>query len=109
MLRPATPLSALVFVAFVLLLISVLSTPIIKGVKLGSYLGVDFGVFGFCKGSDCSGVTVGYNPGRLHPPGLDDEEGVDAVRVLVSRAAALVEWADASRCCHASHLVDSGR
>ncbi|KAI9781203.1 MAG: regulator of ime2 [Peltula sp. TS41687] len=62
MLRPATPLSVLVFVAFVLLLLSVLSTPIIKSVKLGSFQGVDFGVFGFCQGSRCSGVTVGYNP-----------------------------------------------
>lgn len=64
MFRPATPLSVLVFLAFVLLLISVLSTPIVKGIKIASYQGVDFGVFGYCKGSTCSGVRIGYNPGR---------------------------------------------
>ncbi|KAI9882770.1 MAG: hypothetical protein M1823_005482 [Watsoniomyces obsoletus] len=62
MFRPATPLSLLVFVAFGLLLISVLSTPIVKGIKIANYQGVDFGVFGYCKGSVCSGVRIGYNP-----------------------------------------------
>ena len=63
MLRPATPLSILAFVAFVLLLISVLSAPIIKGIKLASYEDVDFGVFGYCKLDRCSGISVGYDPG----------------------------------------------
>ncbi len=63
MLRPATPLSVLYFVAFVLLLISTLSTPIIKAVALAEFDGIEFGVFGYCKGSACSGLEVGYNTG----------------------------------------------
>ena len=65
MFRPATPLSGLVFLAFVLLLISILSTPIVKGIRLASFEGVDFGVFGYCKGSKCSGIRVGYDPGTM--------------------------------------------
>ncbi|EAQ89933.1 hypothetical protein CHGG_06552 [Chaetomium globosum CBS 148.51] len=38
MLRPATPLSVLLFAAFVLILLSVLSTPIISAIPLGSWL-----------------------------------------------------------------------
>ncbi|KAK0733702.1 SUR7/PalI family-domain-containing protein [Lasiosphaeria miniovina] len=60
MLRPATPLSVLLFAAFCLLLLAVLSTPIIKAVPLGSFLGVNFGVFGWCKGDTCSGIEIGY-------------------------------------------------
>ena len=73
MLRPATPLAVLLLVAFALLLISVLSTPIVKGIKLGSFQGVDFGVFGYCKGSRCSGATVGYDPGMyMFRAGVDE-------------------------------------
>ncbi|KAH7317620.1 SUR7/PalI family-domain-containing protein [Rhexocercosporidium sp. MPI-PUGE-AT-0058] len=61
MLRPATPLTILLFAAFFLLLISVLSTPIIKQIPLGSFEGVDFGVFGYCKGSNCTSIEIGYN------------------------------------------------
>lgn len=75
MLRPATPLAVLLFVAFVFLLLSVLSTPIIKAIPLGSYNGSEYGVFGFCKGSSCSGVKVGYTnqdisstTGESNPP-----------------------------------------
>lgn len=53
----------LLLVAFVLLLISVLSTPIIKSIPLASYAGFEFGVFGFCNGNACSGVEIGYNTG----------------------------------------------
>ncbi|MCJ1304162.1 regulator of ime2, partial [Hypocenomyce scalaris] len=60
MLRPATPLSLLLFVAFVLLLLSVISTPIVKAIPLANYDGVDFGVFGYCKGDQCSPIRVGY-------------------------------------------------
>ncbi|KAH8802860.1 SUR7/PalI family-domain-containing protein [Xylogone sp. PMI_703] len=65
MLRPATPLSILLFAAFALLLISVLSTPIIKSIPLGTYSGVDFGVFGYCKGDSCTGIEIGYNTASL--------------------------------------------
>lgn len=67
MLRPATPLSILLFAAFGLLLVSVLSTPIIQGIKLGSFDGFDFGVFGYCKGSSCSSIEIGYDA-SMSPP-----------------------------------------
>lgn len=60
MLRPATPLTVLLFAAFVLLLLSVISTPIIKGIPLASFKGVDFGVFGYCTTRQCTGIQVGY-------------------------------------------------
>jgi hypothetical protein len=63
MLRPATPLTVLLFAAFVLLLISVLSTPIIKQIPLASFDGADFGVFGFCQKNKCSSIKIGYNTG----------------------------------------------
>jgi hypothetical protein len=68
MLRPATPVSALLFAAFGLLMIASLSTPIIKGIPLGSSNGVDYGVFGICKGNDCSAINLGYNTGLLSLP-----------------------------------------
>ena len=71
MLRPATPLSLLYLVAFVLLLLSTLSTPIIKAIPLATHGGVDFGVFGACKGTQCTGIQVGYNPDQ--PLGTDDD------------------------------------
>jgi hypothetical protein len=61
MLRPATPLSVLLFAAFALLLLSVLSTPIIRVIPLGSYQGVDFGVFGYCSKSGCTSIEIGYD------------------------------------------------
>ncbi|KAI0547575.1 pali-domain-containing protein [Xylaria curta] len=65
MLRPATPLAILLFAAFVLLLLSVLSTPIIKAIPLGNYKPdngvVNFGVFGYCTGDDCSPIEIGYD------------------------------------------------
>jgi hypothetical protein len=64
MLRPATPLSVLLFGAFVLLLISVLSVPIIKGIPLCTYQGVNFGVFGFCTDTSCSKFEIGYDTCR---------------------------------------------
>jgi hypothetical protein len=61
MLRPATPLTVLLFAAFALLLIAVLSTPIIEAVPLGSFEGASFGVFGFCRDALCSPIEVGYD------------------------------------------------
>lgn len=66
MLRPATPLTILVFAAFVLLLISVISTPIVKGIPLAAYGGVDFGVFGYCEPEGCSPIEIGYSTGKLN-------------------------------------------
>ena len=65
MLRPATPLAIILFIAFVLLLISVISTPVVKGIPLATFQGTDYGVFGFCKGNQCSGIKVGYTAGML--------------------------------------------
>ncbi|KAK2075156.1 hypothetical protein P8C59_009305 [Phyllachora maydis] len=65
MLRPATPLSALFLTAFALLLLSVLSTPIIKAIPLGSFGDFNFGVFGFCKGDTCSPMEIGYDTSGL--------------------------------------------
>lgn len=71
MLRPATPLTILLFVSFILLLLSVISTPIVKGIPIATFKGVNFGVFGYCKGSACSGIKIGYDTGlrtTLHDP-----------------------------------------
>ncbi|KAK2752704.1 regulator of ime2 [Arachnomyces sp. PD_36] len=65
MLRPATPLSILLLAAFVLLLLSVLSTPVVKGIPLARFEGVDFGVFGYCTPDKCSGIRVGYSTDGL--------------------------------------------
>ncbi|KAB5559676.1 SUR7/PalI family-domain-containing protein [Coniochaeta sp. 2T2.1] len=65
MLRPATPLAILLFAAFALLLISVISTPIIKAIPLGSFHGVNFGVFGYCKPDGCSPFEIGYDTSTI--------------------------------------------
>lgn len=61
MLRPATPLTVLLFAAFAMLLLAVLSTPIIKAIPLGTYKGVNFGVFGWCDSNQCSPIEIGYD------------------------------------------------
>jgi hypothetical protein len=66
MLRPATPLTVLLFISFVFLLLSVLSTPVIHAIPIATYQGVNFGVFGYCTPSACSGIRVGYTTGN--PP-----------------------------------------
>lgn len=65
--RPATPLSIILLIAFALLLLSVLGTPIIPAIYLASHGQVTFGVFGYCgaNSSGCSGFVVGYNFGML--------------------------------------------
>ncbi|KAF7510584.1 hypothetical protein GJ744_006196 [Endocarpon pusillum] len=65
MLRPATPLTILLLASFILLLLSVLSTPIIKGVPIANFKNVNFGVFGYCTLEDCSGPRIGYNTDDL--------------------------------------------
>ncbi|OAA62451.1 pH signal transduction protein [Niveomyces insectorum RCEF 264] len=70
MLRPATPLAVMLFAAFVLLLLSVLSTPLIKSIPLGSFHGFNFGVFGFCKpDGSCSKFELGYDTSTLFSSG----------------------------------------
>lgn len=66
MLRPATPLSILLLVSFILLLLSTISAPVVHSIPLATFEGYSFGVFGYCKGSECSSVQVGYTTGRLN-------------------------------------------
>jgi len=63
MLRPATPLTILFFVAFVLLLLATISTPIVKAIPLATVNGVNLGVFGYCGPSGCSKIQIGYSVG----------------------------------------------
>lgn len=67
MLRPATPLAILLAAAFAMLLLSVLSTPIIKAIPLGTVDGYSFGVFGWCHENNkiCSGIEIGYDGGAF--------------------------------------------
>jgi hypothetical protein len=65
MLRPATPLSILFFVAFCLLLLSTLSTPIIPSIPIATYRGINFGVLGYCENGKCDGPMIGYDTGTL--------------------------------------------
>lgn len=64
MLRPATPLTVLLLISFVLLLLSVISTPVVKSIPIATYKGVNFGVFGYCTTTGCSGIRVGYTTGN---------------------------------------------
>ncbi|KAF2857008.1 pali-domain-containing protein [Plenodomus tracheiphilus IPT5] len=73
MLRPATPLSILFFVAFCLLLLSTLSTPLIKSIPLATYRGIHFGVLGYCDNGDCKGPMVGYNTESLFQDAPDTD------------------------------------
>lgn len=65
LLKPATPLTILLLVAFALLLLSCLSTPIIKGIPLAKFTDVQYGVFGYCQGSKCTDIHVGYTSSKL--------------------------------------------
>jgi hypothetical protein len=65
MLRPGTPLTVLLFAAFALLLLAVISTPIVEAIPLSDFGGVTYGVFGYCQqGKGCSGIGVGYDTGQ---------------------------------------------
>ena len=68
-LRPATPLSIALFIAFVLLLLATISTPILKSIPLASVNGVTLGVFGYCEPSpgSCTGIQIGYTVGKWVP------------------------------------------
>ncbi|KAF7589367.1 regulator of ime2 [Aspergillus hancockii] len=71
LLKPATPLTILLLIAFVLLLLSVISTPIIKGIPLATFQKVDYGVFGYCKAGQCTDIHVGYTNDDLSNTGSD--------------------------------------
>ena len=64
MLKPATPLTIALLISFVLLLLSTLSTPVIKSIPLATFQGVNFGVFGYCAPkTGCTSIRVGYTTG----------------------------------------------
>ena len=67
LLKPATPLTILFLIAFVLVLLSTISTPIVKSIPLAKHDGYRFGVFGYCKddGSQCSSPSIGYGTGKI--------------------------------------------
>lgn len=74
-LRPSTPLSVILFVAFALLLLSVLSTPIISAIPLGQFKDFSFGVFGFCEpDGTCTPIGIGYSAGTQWKRSLHSEE-----------------------------------
>ncbi|KAJ5153153.1 pH-response regulator protein palI/RIM9 [Penicillium canariense] len=60
LLKPATPLTILLLIAFALLLLSCLSTPIVNGIPLATFDNVDYGVFGYCQADKCTNIHVGY-------------------------------------------------
>ncbi|PKY04604.1 pali-domain-containing protein [Aspergillus campestris IBT 28561] len=71
LLKPATPLTILLLVAFALLLLSVISTPIVKGIPLATYNDVDYGVFGYCKSGVCTNIHIGYTKEDINNTGDD--------------------------------------
>lgn len=73
--RPATPLSVLLLIAFGLLLVAVLSAPIIGAIPLGSFNGVNYGVFGYCKSDDgCTSFDIGYDTTTVFEDDSDETE-----------------------------------
>ena len=88
MLKPATPLTILLLVAFALLLVSVITTPLVKGIPLASFNGVDYGVFGCCKGSQCSGIKIGYGTYALRAIGVESRtsDGIMFLRHSAGRS-----------------------
>ena len=99
MLRPATPLSILLFIAFVLLLLSVISTPIVKGIPLATFDGIDFGVFGYCKGNECHGPQIGYPTGVSIVLGRSERMTGEGAPPYFMPSQALVQ-APISSCLH---------
>ncbi|KAL1954880.1 hypothetical protein VTO42DRAFT_469 [Malbranchea cinnamomea] len=70
LLKPATPLTTILLVAFAFLLLSVLSTPIVKAIPLAKVGDISFGVLGYCSKSQCSEFRVGYDfDGELRDAG----------------------------------------
>ncbi len=62
--RVASTASVLVTVAFVLQLLPNLTAPVSAAIALGDQDGIQYGVFGYCKDSDCTSKFL-YNPTTL--------------------------------------------
>ena len=56
----ASLLAGLLLIAFALQLLTVISTPIVKAITIASDRGIDYGVFGFCQGTLCTKISIGY-------------------------------------------------
>ncbi|KAK8070847.1 hypothetical protein PG997_011050 [Apiospora hydei] len=84
MLRPATPLTILLLAAFAMLTLSVLSTPIIKAIPLGTFKGTSFGVFGWCRGDTCSGIEIGYDASAIEAAKSGDFDLPNSARSTLS-------------------------
>lgn len=82
MLRPATPLSLIFLVAFVFFLLASLSVPIVKNIPLGQHDDTVYGVFGFCKGDDCSDIGLGYSAADLETASNSFKLSPDARKTL---------------------------
>ncbi|KAL3475078.1 SUR7/PalI family-domain-containing protein [Aspergillus californicus] len=74
LLKPATPLTLLLLIAFVLLLLSVLSTPIVKNIPLATFDNVEYGVFGYCKAGQCTAIHIGYTTEDIQNTGSSDSD-----------------------------------
>ncbi|KAL2807681.1 SUR7/PalI family-domain-containing protein [Aspergillus granulosus] len=74
LLKPATPLTVLLLIAFTLLLLSVLSTPIVKNIPLATFDNVEYGVFGYCKAGKCTAIHVGYTTEDIRNTGSSDSD-----------------------------------
>ncbi|KAL4743491.1 pH-response regulator protein palI/RIM9 [Aspergillus similis] len=74
LLKPATPLTILLLIAFVLLLLSVLSTPIVKSIPLATFDNVEYGVFGYCKAGTCTAIHIGYTTEEIENTGSTDSD-----------------------------------
>ncbi|KAL3432837.1 SUR7/PalI family-domain-containing protein [Aspergillus tetrazonus] len=74
LLKPATPLTILLLIAFVLLLLSVISTPIVKSIPLATFDNVEYGVFGYCKAGTCTAIHIGYTTEEIENTGSTDSD-----------------------------------
>ncbi|GKZ67132.1 regulator of ime2 [Aspergillus niger] len=79
LLKPATPLTILLLIAFALLLISVISTPIVKSIALARHDNIDYGVFGYCKGDVCTSIHVGYADADSSSDDITSEDGTFSI------------------------------
>ncbi|KAF3768461.1 pali-domain-containing protein, partial [Cryphonectria parasitica EP155] len=64
MIRASTPVAVLLTIAFGLLLVATLSTPVIKSIVLGSVDDVTFGVLGYCTKTGCT-LDIEYDAASI--------------------------------------------
>ncbi|KAH3684702.1 hypothetical protein WICPIJ_004337 [Wickerhamomyces pijperi] len=64
-IRPATTLLVLLIVVLGLQILAIISVPVTKSIALCTYDGYKFGVFGLCKGDECTSISIGYTGKEL--------------------------------------------